>query len=25
MVICGETDLYYATLAADGSYVDSEM
>ncbi|OQE23380.1 hypothetical protein PENFLA_c011G10448 [Penicillium flavigenum] len=25
MVLCGETDLYYATLAADGSYVDSEM
>ena len=25
MVICAETDLYYATLAAAGSYVDSEM
>ena len=25
MVICAETNLYYATLAAAGSYVDSEM
>ncbi|KAJ5155326.1 hypothetical protein N7492_008129 [Penicillium capsulatum] len=25
MVICAETDLYYVTLAAGGSYVDSEM
>ncbi|KAJ5860288.1 SMP-30/Gluconolaconase/LRE-like region [Penicillium soppii] len=25
MVICAETDLYYATLAAGGNYVDSEM
>ncbi|KAJ5514964.1 SMP-30/Gluconolaconase/LRE-like region [Penicillium fimorum] len=25
MVICAETDLYYATLAAAGNYVDSEM
>lgn len=25
MVICAETDLYYATLAASGSYVESEM
>lgn len=25
MVICAETDLYYATVAADGNYVESEM
>ncbi|CRL24995.1 Six-bladed beta-propeller, TolB-like [Penicillium camemberti] len=25
MVICAETNLYYATLAAAGNYVDSEM
>ncbi|EKV08593.1 Six-bladed beta-propeller, TolB-like [Penicillium digitatum] len=25
MVICAETDLYYATVAAAGSYIDSEM
>lgn len=25
MVICAETDLYYATLAAGGNYVESEM
>ncbi|KAJ5742684.1 uncharacterized protein N7511_011085 [Penicillium nucicola] len=25
MVICAETNLYYATLAASGNYVDSEM
>ncbi|KUM55827.1 hypothetical protein ACN42_g11409 [Penicillium freii] len=25
MVICAETNLYYATLAAAGSYIDSEM
>ncbi|KAJ5682054.1 uncharacterized protein N7477_001994 [Penicillium maclennaniae] len=25
MVICAETDLYYATLAAAGNYVESEM
>jgi gluconolactonase len=25
MVICAETELYYATLAAGGSFVDSEM
>ncbi|KAJ5377541.1 uncharacterized protein N7496_004950 [Penicillium cataractarum] len=25
MVICAETDLYYVTLAAEGSFVESEM
>lgn len=25
MVICAETELYYATLAADGNYIESEM
>lgn len=25
MVIGAETDLYYVTLAAEGSYVESEM
>jgi gluconolactonase len=25
IVICAETSLYYATLSASGSYVESEM